>query len=64
MNELAKGDKVRGTITGKFLGMVERIFGTQVTIRGPTGAILTLGAVLVEPVPALVDGETERVWVV
>ena len=58
------GDRVRGAITGKYLGVVERSFRNYITIRYPSGELVELPEVMIQKIPDRVDEGTNmmRVW--
>lgn len=59
---LFPGDKVKGSISGRYLGTVIKAWKDDVILRGPDGAEITMSKSLLEVVPVRIGG-ISRVWV-
>lgn len=61
---LRKGDRVRGVISGKYLGIVDIAFADEAIITGPDGNSFSMAKSLIERIPEFGEGIPEsRIWV-
>ena len=58
-------DKVKGIISGKFLGAVELVSkdGQNVWIRAPDGCLISMSPLMIAKIPIMTESGTARVWV-
>jgi hypothetical protein len=59
---LYEGDKVQGSISGRYLGVVIKAWQNDALIRGPDGTEMWMGKALLKKVPDQIDG-ISRVWI-
>lgn len=61
--ELKEGDRVRGAISGIYLGEVVHARGNEVIVRGPNGLCFLLGRMMLNIIPPITEMGQARVWV-
>ena len=61
--ELKEGDRVRGAISGIYLGEVIHARGNEIVVRGPNSVCFLLGRMMLDIIPPVVETGQARVWV-
>ena len=61
---LNPGDRVRGVISGKYMGIVVKDLKEEVTLESPDKDLFVTAKVFIEPIPAIGETGEPRVWVV
>ncbi len=61
--EFKKGDRVRGAISGIYLGEVIQSRGNEVIVREPDGLCILIGRVMIDVIPPAIETGQARVWV-
>lgn len=47
MQQIKEGDLVQGSVSGRYLGKIRKVYKNTVLVTGPDGAIFQLGKMLV-----------------
>jgi hypothetical protein len=61
--ELKPGDRVKGTISGRYIGEVVDVGRDELFVRGIDGVCFLIGRLMVECIPPVNDNGQKRQWV-
>jgi hypothetical protein len=61
--ELKQGDRVRGVISGIYLGEVVSVDTNEVIVKETGGSCVRLGKLLIDLIPSVNESGQSRIWV-